>query len=240
MQLVRSLIFQVWMYGLMTVMGVACAPMALWSRRGAYVAIDAYISLVLWGLRRICGLSWEVRGAPPRGDALIAAKHQSFLDILILLKALPQARFIMKRSLVWAPIVGFYALRIGASPVTRGKGAESLKQMLDGVALRGGLEGQLVIFPQGTRVRPGARVDYKYGAYALYQKYDLPCGRVALNTGLFWPRIGLIRKPGVAVVEFLDPVPPGLNASRFMAALESAIEPASDALAEEARRRHGV
>ncbi|MEL6793431.1 MAG: 1-acyl-sn-glycerol-3-phosphate acyltransferase, partial [Pseudomonadota bacterium] len=152
MLLVRSLIFQVWMYGLMAILGVVFAPLAIWSRDGAYFAISIYLRLVFWGLQAICGLTAETRGEIPEGDVLIAAKHQSFLDVLILVRDLPAAKFVMKRSLVWAPILGFYALRIGASPVTRGKGAASVEEMVEEAEKRRALSGQLVIYPQGTRV----------------------------------------------------------------------------------------
>ena len=75
---------------------------------------------MLWLLAAICGLRVEVRGAVPTGEVIVAAKHQSFLDILILVRALPRPKFIMKKELSWAPILGLYALRIGSTPVNRG------------------------------------------------------------------------------------------------------------------------
>jgi 1-acyl-sn-glycerol-3-phosphate acyltransferase len=94
--------------------------------------------------------------------------------------------------------------------------------------------GQIVIYPQGTRVAPGVRAPYKVGTAALYQELGQPCVPVACNVGLFWPRKGIVRKPGVAVVEFLPPIPPGLGNAQFMARLEREIESASDRLMAEA------
>ncbi len=240
MRWLRALLFTLWLYGLMAVLGILFAPAAAWSRAGAYWAIGIYLKLVFWGLERLCGLTCEVRGTPPSGEVLVAAKHQSFLDILILIRALPQAKFVMKRSLVWAPILGFYALRIGASPVTRGRGWESVAEMMREVERRRGLAGQLVIFPQGTRVKPGAAAPYKPGSHLLYRAYGLPCVPVALNTGHFWPRTGVMKKPGVAVVEFLEPLPEGLGPKEFVSTLESRIEPAVARLADEARELYGA
>lgn len=234
MRWLRSLLFTIWLYGLMALLGILFAPAAAWSRDGAYWAIGVYLRLVFAGLRRLCGITCEVRGEAPAGDALILAKHESFLDILILIRALPRARFVMKRSLVWAPVLGFYALRIGASPVTRGKGWDSVAEMVREAEKRRGLGGQLVVFPQGTRVRPGAAAPYKPGAHFLYRAHGLPCVPVALNTGLFWPRSGVMKHPGVAVAEFLEPLPEGLSAREFVAELEARIEPASRRLAAEA------
>ena len=228
MLLLRSLVFQVWMYGLMAILGVLFSPLAIWSRGGAYFAISVYLRLVFWGLRVFCGLTAETRGPIPEGEALIAAKHQSFLDVLILVRDLPAAKFVMKRSLVWAPILGLYALRIGASPVTRGKGRASVEEMAREVAARKAKPGQLVIYPQGTRVAPGAAAPYKPGAHVLYASQGLECVPAAVNTGRFWPRKGVLRRPGVAVVEFLPPLPPGLDCDAFLQALAASIEPASD------------
>lgn len=236
----RTLIFSVWLYGLMGVMGLIFAPLALWSREGAYFAIGLYLRCVFWGLQFFCGLRAETRGPVPAGDVLIACKHQSFLDILILMRALPRAKFVMKRSLVWAPFLGFYALRIGASPVRRGRGWASVEELMREVEKRRALDGQLVIFPQGTRTAPGAAAPYKPGSHLLYRSFNLPCVPAAANTGHFWPRRGFPIKPGLAVIEFLEPLPQGLGAQEFLSRLEALIEPASARLSEEARARFGA
>jgi 1-acyl-sn-glycerol-3-phosphate acyltransferase len=94
--------------------------------------------------------------------------------------------------------------------------------------------GQLIIYPQGTRVAPGAALPYKPGTAALYGELGQPCVPVAANVGLFWPRAGLDLRPGRAVVEFLAPLPPGLPKEEFLRRIEAAIEPASDRLMAEA------
>ncbi len=240
MQLLRSLLFGFWLYGLMGLLGILFAPAAAWSRDGAYWAIGIYLRAVFWGLKTFCGLSYEVRGEVPTGNVLVASKHQSFLDILILIRVLPRARFVMKRSLIWAPMLGFYALRIGAAPVTRGKGWASVAEMMREVERRKTLDGQLVVFPQGTRVAPGAKAEWKPGSHLIWRTYGLPCVPAALNTGLFWPRSGVMRKPGVAVVEFLEPFPADLGPRDFVTRLEAVIEPATERLEAEARSRWGV
>lgn len=225
---------------MMLVMGIIGIPFAIHSRAGAYWIIDKYLNIVFWGARVLCGLTYEIRGTPPTGHAMVASKHQCFLDVLILVKALPQPKFIFKRSLIYAPVLGVYALRTGATTVSRGKGAESFQDMMARIAANRSEPGQFVIYPQGTRVVPGVKAPYKEGVYAIYRTYDAPCTPAAVNTGLFWPRKGLIRRPGVAVVEFLDPIEPGMERAEFMALLEERIEAASGALSEEAKRKHGV
>lgn len=235
-QILGSLVFNIWFYGWMVIIGVSFIPVAAVSREGAYLAIRIFLRFAFWGLRVFCGLRCEIRGKIPTGDVLVASKHHSFLDILMLASVVPRHKFVMKRVLVWAPLLGFYALRIGASPITRGKGWSSVQELAKEVEKRRNLDGQLVIFPQGTRVPPGVDAPYKAGAHLIYRTYDLPCIPAAANTGHFWPRRGVLRKPGVAVVEFLDPLPPGLDQHEFIAALRDSIEPASNRLSEEARK----
>ncbi|WP_340110368.1 lysophospholipid acyltransferase family protein [Pikeienuella sp. HZG-20] len=240
MRLLRSLIFFIWFYGLMVLIGLLFTPLAVWSRRGAYLGVRVFLRPAFWGLRVFCGLTAETRGTVPKGDVVIASKHQSFLDILILLRDLPAAKFVMKRSLVWAPVVGLYALRIGASPITRNRGFASIKELMREVGRRRALGGQLVIFPQGTRTAPGEAAPYRPGAYLICRTHNLPCVPAATNTGCFWPRGGIIRKPGVAVIEFLEPLPSDLGARAFTKALADRIEPASERLAAEAEARPGA
>jgi len=224
------------MYGLMGVLGILFLPAAIWSRAGAYWAIDVYLSLVFWGLRTFVGLKAEVRGTVPSGSVIVASKHQSFLDVLILVRALHHPKFVMKRSLMWVPILGIYALRIGSSPVTRGKGHASVDELMAEVEKRKSLDGPLVIYPQGSRIVPGVAAPYKVGAYHIYRSHNIPCVPAAVNTGHFWPRISLWRYPGTAVIQFLEPIVPGLEADDFLTALHDQIEPASDDLSAETER----
>ncbi|CTQ32289.1 lysophospholipid acyltransferase family protein [Jannaschia rubra] len=234
MQFFRSMVFNVLMYVWMGVLGIVFAPWAIASPRGARKACDVYARQTLWLLHRIVGLRTEVRGTPPTGQVLLAAKHQSFLDILLIWSAIPRGFFIMKSVLRYAPVLGQYALRLGCIPVHRGKRAEAVRRMLAEVRSGDRKGGQLLIYPQGTRVAPGARASYKVGTYALYEQLGQPCHPVATNVGIFWPRRGMLRRPGLGVVEFLEPIPPGLDRATFMALMEERIESGSNRLMEEA------
>lgn len=234
-QWLLSLVFIVQMYLAMVVLAVVSVPFAMFSRDAAYGAMHAYCRWVAWSARVILGLRSEVRGVPPTGEALVAAKHQSFFDIILIFGACPRPRFIMKAELRWAPILGWYAMRIGCVPVNRGKRGAAIQKMKEDVARGTSQPGQLIIYPQGTRVAPGTKAPYKVGTALLYDQLGQPCVPVATNVGVFWPKRGLLRKPGLAVVEFLPPIPPGLPVAAFMARIEAEIEAASDRLEEEAR-----
>ncbi|MCV2880200.1 1-acyl-sn-glycerol-3-phosphate acyltransferase [Sedimentimonas flavescens] len=234
-QYLRSIVFIVQMYIMLAVIAVGLFPVALiGGRDGAIWVCRAYCKWVCHSARWIVGLRAEIRGEVPSGNVLVASKHQSFLDILMIYAVVPRGKFIMKKELVWTPFVGWYAYLIGCIPVDRGKRGAAVRSMLAKVRESRMMGGQLIIFPQGTRVAPGVKREYKIGAGALYKELQQPCIPAATNVGVFWPRHGVLRKPGVAVIEFLPVIPPGLKVSEFMERLEAEIEPASDALMAEA------
>ena len=232
-QWTRSLVFVVQIYAAMVPVALLFFPWALVSRRGAFAACHAWCRWVRWSAAWMIGLRTEVRGTPPTGEALVAAKHQSFLDIILIFGAVPRGKFIMKRELMWAPILGQYAMRIGCVPVNRGLRRQALARMVADVEAGRAEPGQLIIYPQGTRVAPGVVAPYKVGAGVLYHELGQDCVPVACNVGLFWPRRGILRHPGTAVVEFLPPIPPGLEIGAFTARLEHEIETASNRLLAE-------
>jgi 1-acyl-sn-glycerol-3-phosphate acyltransferase len=234
-QWLASLIFVVQMYLAMAVVAALYLPYAIFHRDGAARAAHAYCRWVMASLRILCGLKTEVRGTPPAGQVLVAAKHHSFLDIMMIYAALPRGRFIMKAELRFAPFLGWYALRLGCVPVQRGRRGAAISKMLADVASGADTGGQLVIYPQGTRVHPDAALPYKKGTAALYAEMGQACVPVATNAGVFWPKRGIFRARGTAVVEFLDPIPTGLTATAFMDRLERDIETASNALVRQAR-----
>lgn len=234
LQWVRSLIFNIAMYVAMLIVGITYLPWAIASPEGAVAGCHRYVVIVRWLARVLLGLRVEVRGTPPTDEVMVAAKHQSFMDVLVIYGAMPRGKFIMKAILKYAPIIGWFGLRIGCIPVNRGKKGAAIKKMLADVKSGAAQPGQLIIYPQGTRIAPGVKARYKAGTAALYKDLGQPCVPVACNVGVFWPKRGVLRKPGTAIIEFLDPIAPGLDADTFMAQLEEVIETRSDALAREA------
>jgi len=233
MKKVIEVIFLIQMYAMMLIMGIVFLPWAAVSRHGAMMACKTYSRWVFWTASWMVGLKTEVRGEVPSGGCLIAAKHQSFLDIMMIYEALPSAIFIMKREILWTPVIGLYAWRLNCVPVARGKRGVAVKKMLADVESGHQEAGQLIIYSQGTRVPPGEKRPYKIGTGALYDTLHQPCVPVAVNVGHFWPRRGITRNPGTAVVEFLPVIEPGLSIEAFMEKLETDVEAASDALSEE-------
>jgi 1-acyl-sn-glycerol-3-phosphate acyltransferase len=234
LQWLRSVVFIVQMYLAMAVLAIVYTPFAIFSRRAAYAAMHSYCRWVRWTASWMVGLRSEVRGTPPGDEVLVAAKHHSFFDIILLFGSMPRAKFIMKKELKWAPILGWYALRIGCVPVDRGKRGQAIAAMMKAVKEGRQDPGQLIIYPEGTRTAPGAKPAYKVGSAVLYSQLNQDCVPAATNVGAFWPRHGFYRKPGLAVVEFLPRIAPGLTNADFMNELETRIEDASNRLLKEA------
>jgi 1-acyl-sn-glycerol-3-phosphate acyltransferase len=233
-QWVRSLLFVGQIYLMMPVIGLVFAPWAMFSRNGARICCKTYSRWVFWTAGWMVGIKTEVRGTPPSGEALVAAKHQSFLDIMMIFTALPAAKFIMKKEILWTPIIGQYARLLNCVAVDRGKRGAAIEKMVGDVASGQQEAGQLIIYSQGTRIKPGVKAPYKVGTGILYEQLNQPCVPVATNVGVLWPRKGIMRYPGVAIVEFMDPIAPGLRRDIFMAQLEHDVEARSDALMREA------
>jgi len=109
-----------------------------------------------------------------------------------------------------------------------------MRKMVADVEAGRKLPGQLCIYPQGTRIAPGVSAPYKIGTAVLVEQLHQPCVPVATNVGVFWPKRGIYRKPGTAVVEFLPTIEPGLDKDVFMETLERVVEDGSNALMAEA------
>ncbi len=236
MIVLRSLLFAAAFYvttGLFLVFGVW---LLLTPRSFAMAVLAAHGRTCVWLLKVICGTNLDVRGREnlPNSACLVVAKHQSAWDTFALVPLLRDPAIVLKDELKWIPLYGWFCIKFGHILVKRDKAASALKAMIRDARRRAANGREIVIFPEGTRTVPGAEPDYKTGYVALYEGLGLPAVPVALNSGLYWPRRSFRRYPGTIIVEFLEPLPPGLARAEFRAQLESAIETASTRLIAEA------
>lgn len=237
----RSLAFNLCFYAVTTILAVGGLP-ALVSRRAVLRLARTWARMTLWLLRVVAGTRIEFRGleAIPSGPLLVAAKHQSALETLALCTVFPEFAYVLKRELLLIPLIGWYLSRGGMVAIDRAKGARAMSLMNAAAAESVRRGRQLIIFPEGTRRRPGDQPAYKQGLSHLYTALDVPCLPVALNTGLFWGRNSLVRRPGTAVIAFLEPIPPGLSRQDFQALAQTRIEAASNALADDGLARRAA
>jgi 1-acyl-sn-glycerol-3-phosphate acyltransferase len=233
----RSLLFNILFYVTTTLFVVLGSPLFFAPRRWAMAALAVHGRFELWLLKVVCGIKLEVRGAEklPQGACLVAAKHQSAWETFGLIPLFRDPAVLMKRELFWIPFHGWFSHKFGMIPVDRDKGPSALRRVVREAKLRVAQGREIIIFPEGTRRAPGAPPDYKTGVVLLYEALQIPCVPLALNSGAFWPRRRLSLRPGTIVVEFLDPIPPGLPKAEFLERLIGAVETASARLLVEAR-----
>jgi 1-acyl-sn-glycerol-3-phosphate acyltransferase len=234
MKAVRSFVFfvcaTVWTVCLM----VAYLPLVVMPRK----ATQRGARLWNWGLLAllavICGLRHRVVGCEhvPAGGAIFASKHQSAWDTLIFHVILDDPIFVLKRELFRVPLVGWYMKKSGAIGIDRSAGFRAIKMMMPEVNRAIARGSQVIVFPEGTRTAPGAHRPYQPGIAGIYTHTDAPLIPVALNSGLFWGRRSFLKNPGEITLEFLPPMPAGLDRKAFMKELEARIETASRRLCE--------
>ncbi|MGE5268282.1 MAG: lysophospholipid acyltransferase family protein [Thiohalocapsa sp.] len=213
-------------------LGVAALPLLLTPRPLVMRFGRFWAWCVLALLKAIVGLDGDIRGVErlPAGAAIIAMKHQSAWDTLILPVVLGDPAVVLKRELFWVPFYGWYAARAGSIAIDRKGGAGALRRMVGAARAVAAAGRKVVIFPEGTRMAPGTRRTYQPGVAALYQTLALPVVPAAVNSGLYWGRRSFLKRPGHITLMFLEAIPPGLPRRAFMAELETRIEEATAAL----------
>lgn len=234
---VRSLVYNVLFYVLLVFWILVAIPTYVMPPRAFMRVAKAWARSSVWLMRVVCGTRVDYRGLEkiPAGPLIVASKHQSMWETFALMPFFDQPLFIYKRELAWIPFFGWYLMKSRMIGVDRDGGVRSLMDMARRApeeVLRGR---QLIIFPEGTRAPVDAPPNYKTGVGQIYVKCGVPCIPVALNSGLFWPRRTFLRYPGTLVVEFLDPLPPGLSRKEFVTRISGAIEDATRRIVAVAR-----
>jgi len=236
MILVRSLLYSLLFYVWSAFLAIAGLPL-LWlgPRPWVMALMKFWAGTIVWLLAVVCGVRVEFRGREnlPAGPALIAAKHQCMLDTMAPLPVFADPAYVMKRELMRIPVYGWYSRKTQMIDIDREANAKALRQMLADARARLADGRQVVIFPEGHRMAPGAKGDYKPGVAAIYRDLAVPCVPMATNSGVHWPAHGFLRRPGLIVYAFLEPIPAGLHRAQFMRTLEERLETASAALLTE-------
>jgi 1-acyl-sn-glycerol-3-phosphate acyltransferase len=238
----RSLLFNVLFYLNLIVHTIVALPTLLLPYPILREFIRSYGVTSLWLLRVISGIKVEWRGLEniPKSSCIIACKHQSLWETFALYAVLRDPIYILKRELMLIPLFGWYTWKARLIPVDRSAGLSALTKMTARARHELDRGCQLVIFPEGTRRPPGAEPIYKPGIAFLYSQTGVPCVPMALNSGLFWPRRSLHRRPGTILVEVLPPIPPGLDRKVFFARLQSVLEEATERLIQESGQESGT
>lgn len=233
----RSLVFNGLFYAWTTLLALAYIPLLFLPPRYIWAGGRFWVRSIFFLARTIIGLDWRLEGRDnlPDGAALIASKHQSAWDTLVFVLLLNQPVYILKRELLQIPLFGAYLKHMGMIAIDRRGAARTLRSLQQQARARLAEGRPVIIFPEGTRTRPGETRPYQPGVAALYKalEYEAPLVPAALNSGLFWGRRSFLKHPGCITLQLLPHIPAGLSRNEVMERLNESIESASRRLAEQ-------
>lgn len=232
MAVLRSFVF--WLIAIILTLVIAIAGIATLPlhRDVTYRWCIAWARALLWLMRVVCGLRVRVvmREALPPGPVIFALKHQSAWETIAFPALSPPISGVLKRELLTIPVYGWYMHRLGMVPIDRAAGGGAIRALMRRAKDETTRGRSIMIMPEGTRLPPGRAGRYHPGVAALYTHLGLAVVPVALNSGLLWGRRSLVLRPGTVTMEFLAPIPPGMERAAFMTLLRERIETASERL----------
>ena len=191
---------------------------------------------ILWAVRRYCyrmvqvmrliGIKPTVTGHEniPDGPAIIASKHQSYGDGFLLVSQIKGLSFVTGDHITKFPFISRILAKMNAVVVSSCGGKELRTRLLETSRIIHEQKRKILIFPEGHLSAVGTHHTYKRGVYHLYSDLNCPVVPVAQNLGQRWNQMDWEKYPGEAKMEFLEPIPPGLEKAEFMALLQERIE----------------
>ncbi len=238
---IRSTLANIFVYGCLLFGCVVSSLMGLFSRKSTVYFWNYFmIPVTMFFLRLFAGLKIEIRGKEfmKQEGVIYASKHESALETYCMSMFIKKAVFILKKELTYIPIFGWAQHFYGMIPINRAAGGSAMKGMMKEAKDRMSKGRPIIIFPEGTRCKPGTTKGYKPGLLFIAEQLDAPVIPVALTTGLFWAKNSFLRYPGTAVIEFMEPMKAGADKKAFMAELEKRIEAKCAELNKEALEKY--
>ena len=208
MRLLRSILFNVGVLiitPLFSILAIVLFPLpaVLHSR-----IVSSWAYVVIFWLKLTCGLSYRVIGKEniPNHSCVLLAKHQSAWETIAFQTIFPPQIWVMKRSLLLIPFLGWAFAALKAIAIDRSAGREALKQLVSQGKDRLARGLWVVIFPEGTRITPGQKGKYHIGGAWLASHTQATVVPVAHNAGEFWRKNSFIKNPGVITVSIGKPI----------------------------------
>jgi 1-acyl-sn-glycerol-3-phosphate acyltransferase len=208
-QWIGSIVFTLYLFVSVALYGIVVLATAPAPRRVTYRAVLLWVNSVLVLLRVLCRLDYVVEGQEhlPTENAVLLIKHSSAWETIAQFKVFPEQTWVIKRELMWAPILGWILKLLTPIAINRRAGNSAVQQVLEQGAryLRDGL--WVSIFPEGTRMPPGETRRYGLSGALLAQATGRVIVPVAHNAGDYWPRRGWLKKPGTIRLVIGPPIP---------------------------------
>ena len=211
MLFLRSLVFNLIYVTTVIPYAVLVAVTAPFHRELGVWFAAAWARLVFWTLKHVCGIDWRVEGREniPAEPAIAYWKHQSAWETLAQLLVFPKQSWVLKRELMWIPLIGQALMAIKPIPIDRKSGHNAVNQVLNIGSERLQKDGMWVmIFPEGTRMPPGTTRRYGISGALLAERTGRPIVPVAHNAGDFWRRNAFLKYPGTVQVRVGKPLYP--------------------------------
>ena len=222
MTLIRNIAFVLIFYGLSVPIVLFVPFSALFGRRALIAYAAGWARFHRWCARWLLGIRSHYEGPRPIGQVFYAAKHQSMFETIDLVAEMGAPAIVMRREFARIPIWGWAATYYGIILVDRSASSKALRALLLEAKAARESGRSVLLFPEGTRVRPGETPPLKSGFAGLYKMLDLPVVPIATDVGRLWPKGGL-KHAGVATFRFGDPIQPGLPRAEIEARVHTAI-----------------
>ncbi len=236
--MIRGYLFTFFYYIISLFYVLASLPFLAWPGHGPVRAIiKSYTRAMNWNLWLVAGIRKEVRGRNrlPDGAFVIAGKHQSWGDGYLIYPEVEGLAFVTGDHLERFPLIGGILKKLGAIVIdTCGGGEKKASSLIEGMQRAKADGRRVLIYPEGHLAPVGYHFRYKAGVWHMAEAMGVPVVPVATNIGCFWQQQETEKRPGKAVIEFLEPIPPGLPKDEFLRRLTLAIETRTAALVGEA------
>ncbi|GGZ40359.1 lysophospholipid acyltransferase family protein [Asticcacaulis endophyticus] len=205
-------------------------------RRPVLWVIQRYTRRMVWAMQHLAGIRLEVRGREhiPSQPVIFAAKHQSWGDGYCIYSQFNDLAFVTGDHLEKFPFMSTILRKLGAIVVNNCGGIEARKALADRSQKASDDGRHILIYPEGHLSTPGTYHRYRSGVWHMYRNFNRPVVPVATNLGLFWQEERYEKSPGTAVLQFMEPIPTGLDKVEFMARLQRTIETQTQTLISEA------
>jgi 1-acyl-sn-glycerol-3-phosphate acyltransferase len=207
-QWVGSILFTLFLFFSVPFYGAVALLTAPLPRRYTYGIALAWVDSVLWLLRVLCRLDYRVEGREhlPARSSIVLLKHSSAWETLAQLRIFPAQTWVLKRELMWAPVLGWVLWLLKPIAIDRRGGSAAVQQVLEQGRARLAEGVWVMIFPEGTRMPVGETRRYGMSGALLAAAESLPIVPVTHNAGYFWPRRGWLKRPGTIRVVIGPPI----------------------------------
>ena len=227
MQLLRTLLFNIFLYAGIVFVFLIALPTLLLPPICTLLFGKFLGHYVIFIVKVFLNTEVEIKGKeniPKNEKYFVASAHQSMFETFALQAVLDYPVFILKKELLKIPLFGLYLKKIKSIEIVRDTTTKDNLNFFEKVASIIKNENRpLLIFPQGTRLKPDEKVPFKKGVGRIYETLNISCIPIALNSGYVWPKKGMIKYPGKIIISILEQIKPGMNRDEFTKNLEDKI-----------------